>query len=119
MSGDSWCVRGGGRPRGSHGEVRQALRDAWAEGPAPVREVAARAKVGLAVARYTASRMADDGQLVVVVEKRPAVLALADDARVCALHDERETLRVRDALHQLGAAFWECADVQGGSVGGA
>lgn len=96
-----------GRPRGSHGEVRQALLEAWRQGPAPVREVAARAQVGLAAARYTASRMADAGQLMVVVDARPAVLALADDERLCALSDERDTARVRDALHRLGSLFWE------------
>lgn len=112
MTTDGWGgARRVGRPRGSHGEVRQALLEAWAQGPAPVREVAQRAQVGLAVARYTASRMTDDGQLKVVVGQRPAVLALADDERVCALSDERETLRVRDALHALGSAFWECRDV--------
>ena len=106
--------RGGGRPRGSYGEVREALRTAWLQGPAPVREVAERACVGHAVARYTASRMADEGQLCVVMASRPAVLALADDERFCALSicDEADPMsaeRVRDELHRLGAAFWGAA----------
>lgn len=96
-----------GRPRGTHGEVRQALVDAWALGPAPVREVAVRAQVGLAVARYTASRMAEAGQLAVVIDARPAVLALVDDESVCRLDAERDNARVRDALHRLGSLFWE------------
>lgn len=106
--------RGSGRPRGSYGEVREALRTAWLQGPAPVREVAERACVGHAVARYTASRMADEGQLCVVMASRPAVLALADDERVCAVSigDEADPMsaeRVRDELHRLGAAFWGAA----------
>lgn len=99
-----------GRPRGSYGEVRAALLDAWRQGPAPVREAAERACVGHAVARYTASRMAEEGQLMVVVASRPAVMAVAGDSSVCALPDadsERlSTERVRDELHRLGAAFW-------------
>lgn len=104
--------RGPGRPRGTYGEVRAALLTAWAEGPAPVRQAAERACVGHAVARYTASRMAQEGQLRVVVERKPAVLALADDERLCVLPDTDtdgdvlSTERVRDELHRLGAAFW-------------
>lgn len=103
-----------GRPRGSYGDVRAALLDAWRQGPAPVREAAARACVGHAVARYTASRMADEGQVCVVVAGRPAVMALPDDERVCVLPaaDEVEPMsaeRVRDELHRLGAAFWGAA----------
>jgi hypothetical protein len=101
---------GQGRPRGSYGEVRAALMSAWAEGPAPVRQAADMACVGLAAARYTASRMAQEGQLRVVRGGKPAVLALADDARVCVLPDATDdalsTQRVRDELHRLGAAFW-------------
>jgi hypothetical protein len=103
--------RGPGRPRGTYGEVREALVTAWREGPAPVREAAQRACVGHAVARYTASRMADEGQLCVVVGRRPAVMALADDERVCPLPqgggaEPMSAERVRDELHRLGAAFW-------------
>ena len=101
--------RGPGRPRGSYGEVRAALLSAWAAGPAPVRQAAELACVGHAVARYTASRMAQEGQLRKVGGGKPAVLALADDERVCVLpssEDALSTERVRDELHRLGAAFW-------------
>lgn len=102
--------RGPGRPRGSYGEVRAALLSAWAAGPAPVRQAAELACVGHAVARYTASRMAQEGQLRKVGGGKPAVLALADDQRVCLLpeagEDALSTARVRDKLHRLGAAFW-------------
>lgn len=100
----------GGRPRGTYGEVREALIGAWRQGPAPVREAAALACVGHAVARYTASRMAQEGQLRVVLAGRPAVLAVPDDERVCALPDAdgecMSPTRVREELHRLGAAFW-------------
>ena len=108
-SRDPFC-RGPGRPRGTYGEVRAALLSAWAEGPSAVRQAAELACVGHAVARYTASRMAQEGQLRVVVSGKPAVLALADDKRVCVLpeagDDALSTARVRDELHRLGAAFW-------------
>lgn len=103
--------RAGGRPRGTYGDVREALLDAWRQGPAPVREAAERACVGHAVARYTASRMADEGQVRVVVASKPAVLALPDDERLCSLPDQADgevmsSERVREELHRLGAAFW-------------
>lgn len=89
-----------GRPAGAFGAVRQALVQAWASGPAPVREAAERAQVGRSVARYTASRMIDDGQLVVLHPGWPPVLALAAEAPV-----DSDT-QVRTALDALGAAFW-------------
>jgi phage portal protein BeeE len=102
--------RGPGRPRGAYGDVREALLSAWAAGPAPVRQAADMARVGHAVARYTATRMANEGQLRVVLGAKPAVLALANDTSVCVLPDAAEapmsTERVRDELHRLGAAFW-------------
>ncbi|MFY7866895.1 hypothetical protein [Roseateles sp.] len=111
MDSSNLFGRSAGRPRGSYGEVREALVSAWRQGPAPVREAAERACVGHAVARYTASRMADEGQVCVVVGSRPAVMALADDERVCVLPtaadaDPMSAERVRDELHRLGAAFW-------------
>lgn len=65
------------RPRGSYGEIAQALRAAAAAAPGTVRELAGRACVGYAAARYTASRLASTGVLVAVDESRPAVLALS------------------------------------------
>ena len=61
------------RPRG---EVRQALARAFEQGPAEVKVAAQRACVGAAVARYTASRMVDSGELVIVRSGKPAVLAV-------------------------------------------
>lgn len=80
------------RPRGSYGPVATALLQAWAQAPAPVREVAQRAQVGYGVAKRTASRLRQCGELVVLSGGRPAVLAVpgtvlepaADLARVVA-----------------------------------
>jgi hypothetical protein len=58
-----------------------ALERAWQQGPAPVRVAADLACVGHAAARYTASRMVDCGQLVVIRPGKPAVLALHDAVR--------------------------------------
>lgn len=65
------------RPRGSYGEVALALKQAAMEGPGPVRELAQRACVGYSVARYTCSRLVDRGELMVIEDRRPAVLAVA------------------------------------------
>lgn len=59
-----------------HGELVLALQAAAGAGPGTVRELAQRGVLGIAAARYTASRMVDRGQLVVVDASRPAVLAL-------------------------------------------
>ncbi len=61
------------------GEIQLALVQAWREGPAPVRVAAERACVGVAAAKYTATRMVSRGDLVVVQDGRPAVLGLAAD----------------------------------------
>lgn len=61
------------RPRGP---VAFALLSAAEQGPATVRELAARAQVGYGVARYTASRLVDGLQLTVLQPGRPAVLSL-------------------------------------------
>lgn len=86
------------RPRG---DVRLALAQAWDAGPAPVREAAQRACVGMAVARYTASRMVDSGELVVVQPGKPAVLA-----RPVAAPSAADAVTVVDALDLL-QSFWE------------
>ena len=61
------------------GDIQLALLAAWEAGPAPVRVAAERACVGMAAAQYTATRMVRRGDLVVVHDGRPAVLALAAD----------------------------------------
>jgi hypothetical protein len=61
------------RPRG---EVSQALAKAAQQGPCPVRTLAERAQVGYGAARYTASRMVDRGELVVLDVGRPARLGV-------------------------------------------
>jgi hypothetical protein len=64
------------RPRGSYGEVTCALVRAASEGPGTVRELAARAQVGFAVAERKASVLVDRGDLVVLDGGcRPRVLA--------------------------------------------
>lgn len=63
-----------GRPRGSFGDVAQALDAAAATSPGTVKELAARAQVGYRVAQYTATRLVDAGKLAKLNEGRPAVL---------------------------------------------
>lgn len=87
------------RPRG---EVRQALAQAFQQGPAEVKVAAHRAQVGLAVARYTASRMVDAGELVVVHDGRPAVLAVAD----AAPRPPSADVRVRLQLDEINRRMW-------------
>lgn len=62
--------------RGCYGDVAVALLGAAREGPATVRTLAQRAQVGYGAAWYTACRLKERGQLVVVEEGRPAVLAV-------------------------------------------
>lgn len=88
---------GYGRPRGSYGEIGRAMLDAAGAGPAPVRELAARAQVGYSAARYTASRLVSAGALRVVDEGRPVVLGpvLPDE-------DDAEPLEA-----VMRRSFWE------------
>ncbi|MBX3634022.1 MAG: hypothetical protein KF683_01265 [Rubrivivax sp.] len=72
------------RPRGSYGPVATALLGVWSEAPAPVREAAERAQVGYGVAKRTASRLRQCGELVVLSAGRPAVLAAAGAPRAPA-----------------------------------
>jgi hypothetical protein len=81
------------------GDVALALLDAAREAPGPVLQLAHRAQVGYSVARYTASRMVDRGDLVVVQPGRPAVLGVAP-AQVPAGDD------MGDALDELHRSFW-------------
>lgn len=86
------------RPRGSFGEVAQAMLAAAERGPGPVRELAERAQVGYDVARYTASRLVSVGELVVLdPDARPATLARPEDA----------ANGVDAALDELERSFWE------------
>jgi alkylation response protein AidB-like acyl-CoA dehydrogenase len=64
------------RPAGSTGAVRQALLDAAAE-VGTVRQIAERAQVGYDLARCTVSRMIDAGELLVLDERRPALVVAA------------------------------------------
>ena len=86
------------------GDVRLALQKAWQQGPAQVSVAAERACVGRAVARYTASRMVDSGQLVVVQPGKPAVLALA--GCVPAASGPQVAAGVHQALDLLGSVMW-------------
>ncbi len=60
------------------GDLAEAISAAASQGPAEVRELAARAQVGYSAARYTASRMLARGELCQVMTGRPAVLALPE-----------------------------------------
>jgi hypothetical protein len=92
------------------GDVRLALAKAWQQGPAPVREAAQRACVGMAAARYTASRMVDSGELVVLQGGKPAVLAPAparvDGRGAAAARAEANQPAVHQALDLLGSVMW-------------
>lgn len=91
-----------GRPAG---EVGLAMLSAVAQGgPGTVRDLAERACVGYAAARYTASRLVSRGALVALSAGRPAVLAPAGGAGAVAVDDPAP---VDDALQRL-RSFWEC-----------
>jgi hypothetical protein len=95
------------RPYSSYGGVRQALTQAATEAPGSVRQLAERAQVGYSVAKYTASRMLDRDELVVIVPGRPAVLA----APTCpAIPPGGETLG--DALQRLRQCFWNSTELE-------
>lgn len=86
------------RPRG---ELSQALVKAAAQGPGPVRALAARAQVGYSAARYTASRMVDRGELVVLEPGRPALLGVPSAVPQTPAGDE-----LADHLNALHSAFF-------------
>lgn len=84
------------------GDIALAMCSAALKGPATVRELAARAQVGYASARYTASRLVDRGSLVVLDGgARPAVLVVADGATQASRGAD-----VNQALELLHASFW-------------
>jgi hypothetical protein len=74
------------RPYGTFGEISQALLEA-ALTPGRVSDLAARAQVSYASARYTASRLVERGELVVRVAGRPAVLGVPPPARPQGQHE--------------------------------
>lgn len=78
------------------GEVAQALADAARAEPDNVRALARRARVGYRVARYTATRMEQRGELVVVLAARPRVMGVPDAQRLCLLA-ERPRAAAADA----------------------
>lgn len=63
-----------GRPVGSYGPVAKALCDSARSSPGTVRDLCMRAQVANSHGRYTASRLVEAGDLVVLQPGRPAVL---------------------------------------------
>jgi hypothetical protein len=84
------------------GEISMALHEAAASSPGSVRDLAYRAQVGYDAARYTASRMVDRGELVIVQQGRPAVLGVATAQTPGG--DE-----LASALDDLHRSFWSGA----------
>ena len=78
------------------GDITKAMWEA-ALHPGTVRELAARARVGYDVARYTASRMVDRGQLAREPGTRPAVLSAVCE-RPAPLLELHEALAAFEAL---------------------
>lgn len=78
------------------GDISMAMCKAAEIGPGTVRDLACRAQVGYGLARCTATRLVQRGDLMVVGAQRPMVLAVppAGDA-------------LADALHVLHCSFWE------------
>ncbi len=82
-----------GRPPG---DVSRALVSAAQHGPAPVRELAARAQVGFDAARYKAKYLVRAGLLVPLTDERPRVLGLP-----------AQRPRPDDDFVLLERSFWE------------
>lgn len=74
MSGGPFDGPMRGRPVGAYGPVAKALCDSARSSPGAVRDLCARAQVAYAQGRYTASRLVEAGELVVLQPGRPAVL---------------------------------------------
>lgn len=91
------------RPPGTYGDVRVALMQAAAAGPAPVRGLAERAGVGFDLAKCTASRMVAAGDLVRLSEGRPSVLGLPTTP--LAMPPAGDGLG--DLLVAMSTSFWE------------
>jgi hypothetical protein len=80
------------RPRGTFGAVAQALLAAAGQQSGTVRELAMRAQVGQAAARYTACRLLEQGALKPQGDTRPHVLAVPDVEAGAALTDLQSCL---------------------------
>jgi len=97
-----------GRPSGSFGPVSVALRQQAAAAPGTVRDLAHRAQVGVKVARYTASRLLERGELVALQGSRPAVLSVPGGPPAPAVpHGRLRTDPIAFALDMLDASFWQ------------
>jgi len=84
------------------GDIAMAMRSAAVQ-CGTVRQLAERAQVGYAHARYTASRLVDRGELVVLDgSARPAVLMLAESGP----QEPGSGAGVHEALAMLHAGFW-------------
>ena len=90
------------RPQGSYGPVGQALLVAARSGPGTVVQLAQRAQVGVKCARYTATRLCAAGELQVLQEGRPAVLAAASVGAASAAVEGGGY----EDLVMLDAAYW-------------
>jgi hypothetical protein len=78
------------------GDIARAMRQAAEGGPGTVRDLACRAQVGYGLARCTATRLVQRGDLVVVSEQRPMVLSVPPSG---------DGLGV--VLSELHRSFWE------------
>lgn len=83
------------------GDVARAMRQAADAGPGTVRTLAHRAQVGYDLARCTATRLVQRGELVVVGDDRPMVLAVPPSGEGLGV--------VLSALHR---SFWEHGPAQ-------
>mgnify|MGYP001324060072 CR=1 FL=1 len=79
------------------GDIARAIRQAAEAGPGTVRDLAGRAQVGYGLARCTATRLVQRGELVVVSDERPMVLAVPPSGDGLAV-----------VLSELHRSFWEC-----------
>lgn len=100
------------RPRG---DIALALQREAALRPAPVRDLAQRAQVGLGAAKYTASRLVAAGQLAYLTTGRPAIVGLPVDApqaplsgmdRLAALQQLENALFARQPRLQPAGDAW-------------
>lgn len=78
------------------GDIARAMRQAAEVGPGTVRDLACRAQVGYGLARCTATRLVQRGDLVVVSEERPMILSVPPSG---------DGLGV--VLSELHRSFWE------------
>lgn len=86
------------------GEISIALLTEAREAPGTVRDLAERAQVGYAAARYTASRLVQRGELVELTDVRPVVLGICP-------HIEPAGADLADALFGMVGSFYGEGDV--------